>query len=74
MPTFGSPTGAGKILNETIGTCTVTGTFKIGTHLGTHVDAPSHIFIDQLEQGVTVDSLNLSTLIGTKIIFFLKSP
>jgi arylformamidase len=35
----------------------------IGTHSGTHVDAPSHFIID----GITIDSINLEHFLGTAI-------
>lgn len=39
------------------------------THLGTHVDAPSHF----LEHGSSIDQINLSTLIGPCIILDLTN-
>lgn len=36
----------------------------IGTHVGTHVDAPSHVF----EDGKAIESISLSSLIGKCIV------
>lgn len=42
---------------------------SFGSHTGTHVDAPSHI----LENGLTVDKLELKSLMGTAIVFDFSS-
>lgn len=42
---------------------------SFGSHTGTHVDAPSHI----LENGLTVDKLELKNLMGTAIILDFSS-
>jgi arylformamidase len=42
---------------------------SFGSHTGTHVDAPSHI----LENGLTVDKLELKSLMGTAIILDFSS-
>ncbi|KAL3538849.1 hypothetical protein ACH5RR_002215 [Cinchona calisaya] len=68
MPSFDSKKGAGNILNETYGAFTVTGNFRMSTHLGSHVDCPAHIFQEQHERGVTVDSLDLRTLMGPVLV------
>jgi arylformamidase len=42
---------------------------SFGSHTGTHVDAPSHI----LENGLTVDKLELKNLMGTALILNFSS-
>ena len=42
---------------------------SFGSHAGTHVDAPSHI----LENGLTVDKLELKNLMGTALILDFSS-
>ncbi|HET8687501.1 MAG TPA: cyclase family protein, partial [Methanosarcina sp.] len=42
---------------------------SFGSHTGTHVDAPSHI----LENGLTVDKLELKNLMGTALILDFSS-
>lgn len=37
----------------------------VGTHTGTHVDAPPHF----MQNGQTIDQLNLSTLVGPCVVF-----
>ncbi|XP_027063081.1 cyclase-like protein 2 [Coffea arabica] len=69
MPTFGSLLGAKDVIKEFQGKATITGTITVGTHLGTHVDAPSHIFPGLLGQpGFTVDALDLKTLMGSVLV------
>ncbi len=41
----------------------------LGTHLGTHVDAPSHY----LAEGATVEQLSLETLVGPAVVVDLPS-
>ncbi|GJQ48354.1 MAG: hypothetical protein HKUEN01_07400 [Candidatus Kuenenia stuttgartiensis] len=41
---------------------------KIGSHCGTHIDAPSHF----LENGRTIDQLALENLIGEATVFEFK--
>ncbi|XP_039060836.1 cyclase-like protein 2 [Hibiscus syriacus] len=38
--------------------------FKLGTHTGTHVDAPGHFYQKNYEQGFDVTTLSLQTLNG----------
>ncbi|XP_027162170.1 cyclase-like protein 3 [Coffea eugenioides] len=68
MATFGSVTGARNLTTEICGGPYMDGILNIGTHYGTHVDSPSHIFPEQLLHQVTVDSLNLSTLVGPVLV------
>ncbi len=42
---------------------------SIGTHTGTHVDAPSHIF----NNGKTIDELHVSTFTGKAVLLDLSS-
>ena len=41
----------------------------IGTHTGTHVDAPSHF----IERGETIDQINLQTFIGKALLIDLSN-
>ncbi|MFP4654357.1 MAG: cyclase family protein [Methanohalobium sp.] len=42
---------------------------SMGSHTGTHIDAPSHIFKD----GKSVDKLSLDTLVGNAVLLDLSS-
>ena len=42
---------------------------SMGSHTGTHIDAPSHIF----EDGKSVDKLQLDTLVGNAVLLDLSS-
>lgn len=42
---------------------------SMGSHTGTHIDAPSHIF----EDGKSVDKLSLDTLVGNAVLLDLSS-
>ncbi len=42
---------------------------QLGTHSGTHVDAPSHF----LEDGMTIDRISLGNLIGPCVVIDLTS-
>ncbi|KAH9300721.1 hypothetical protein KI387_012304, partial [Taxus chinensis] len=41
---------------------------KMGTHTGTHVDAPGHVFQEYYEAGFDVDSLDLKILNGHALL------
>ena len=41
----------------------------IGTHSGTHIDAPSHFIID----GLTIDMLNLNKFLGAAFVYNLQN-
>lgn len=69
MASFDSNIGAGQVIKENYGRVTVTGTLVMSTHVGTHVDAPSHIFKKLLNRaGFKVDSLDLKTLVGPVLV------
>lgn len=68
IASFDSDEGAGEIINEKYGNHTIVGRLQIGTHLGTHVDAPSHIYKNLLKEGFTADALDLRTLIGPVLV------
>ncbi|KAE8726219.1 Cyclase family protein isoform 1 [Hibiscus syriacus] len=77
LPTFGSTTGLGQFMWLVTGikngsTANVS-EFKLGTHTGTHVEAPSHFFQEYYEQGFDVTSLSLQTLNGNAFNFFISS-
>jgi len=70
MTTFPRPWHRETII-ETMGTISSFGRrtsyISIGTHSGTHVDAPSHFIID----GTSVDKIDLSRFFGTAQVFDL---
>ncbi|MDR4507006.1 MAG: cyclase family protein [Candidatus Brocadiaceae bacterium] len=49
-------------------TCTIS-ELKLGTHCGTHIDAPYHFD----ESGITVDQIPLERLIGIATVFSIKN-
>ena len=42
---------------------------SVGSHTGTHIDAPSHVF----EDGVTVDQIQLDDLVGKALVLDLST-
>lgn len=42
----------------------------MGTHVGTHIDAPKHFF----DEGVSVDQLKIETLIGEAFVVSIDGP
>ncbi|KAK8659764.1 hypothetical protein V6N13_029958 [Hibiscus sabdariffa] len=68
LPTFDSMSGLGHFIwlvsSIKNGSTANVSEFKLGTHTGTHVDAPSHFFQEYYEQGFDVTSLSLQALNG----------
>lgn len=74
MPSYGSKKGLGEILSlvcdQRKGFKTTNSLLTIQVHSGTHVDAPSHAFIEYFTQGIDATTLDLQTLNGEFFIFF----
>ncbi|PPD86798.1 hypothetical protein GOBAR_DD16248 [Gossypium barbadense] len=72
LPTFGSQKGLGQFIwllsSIKNGSTVNVSEFKLGTHTGTHVDAPSHFFQKYYEQGFDVSTLSLQTLNGPALV------
>ena len=72
MPSYGSTKGLGEILtlvcDQRKGYKTTNSLLTIQVHSGTHTDAPSHAFIEYLDQNVDASTLNLQTLNGPAIV------
>jgi arylformamidase len=72
MTTFPQPWHRETII-ETLGTISSFGRrtsyISIGTHSGTHVDAPSHFIVD----GISVDKIDLSRFFGNAQVFDLRN-
>ncbi|KAG4168420.1 hypothetical protein ERO13_A12G022500v2 [Gossypium hirsutum] len=72
LPTFGSQKGLGQFIwllsSIKNGSTVNVSEFKLGTHTGTHVDAPSHFFQKYYEQGFDVSTLSLQTLNGPVLV------
>jgi Putative cyclase len=72
MPTCFSPDGLGQFLwlHESManGSLYNLSELRLIVHLGTHVDAPGHMYQEYFEGGYDIDSLDLEVLNGTLII------
>ncbi|KAK8636454.1 hypothetical protein V6N13_124200 [Hibiscus sabdariffa] len=72
LPTFDSMSGLGQFIwlvsSIKNGSTANVSEFKLGTHTGTHVDAPSHFFQKYYEQGFDVTSLSLQALNGPALV------
>lgn len=68
MPAFASDDGVGQFLwlpkSMKNGSIANNSEMKFGTHTGTHVDAPGHVFQHYFEAGFDVDTLDLAILNG----------
>nr|KJB79378.1 hypothetical protein B456_013G046500 [Gossypium raimondii] len=74
LPTFDSQKGLGHFIwlvsSIKNGSMANISEFKLGTHTGTHVDAPSHFFQKYYEEGFDVSTLSLQTLTGKLSVLF----
>lgn len=74
LPTFDSKNGLGQFIRLVSsiknGSLANESEFKLGTHTGTHVDAPGHFFESYYEKGFDVTTLSLQNLNG-KLLFSL---
>ncbi|KAK5770583.1 Kynurenine formamidase [Gossypium arboreum] len=72
LPTFNSQKGLGHFIwlvsSIKNGSMANESEFKLGTHTGTHVDAPSHFFQKYYEEGFDVSTLSLQTLTGPVLV------
>ncbi|WRX15895.1 Kynurenine formamidase/cyclase-like - like 3 [Theobroma cacao] len=72
LPTFESQKGLGQFIwlvsSIRNGSIANVSQFKLGTHTGTHVDAPSHFFQKYYEEGFDVTTLSLQTLNGPALV------
>ena len=72
LPTFGSKNGLGQFIwllsSIKNGSTANVSEFKLGTHTGTHVDAPSHFFQNYYEKGFDVTTLSLQALNGKLVL------
>ncbi|PPD78054.1 hypothetical protein GOBAR_DD25017 [Gossypium barbadense] len=72
LPTFDSQKGLGHFIwlvsSIKNGSMANISEFKLGTHTGTHVDAPSHFFQKYYEEGFDVSTLSLQTLTGPVLV------
>ncbi|KAL9262317.1 Cyclase-like protein [Drosera capensis] len=72
MPAFDSPDGVGKFLwlpkSMKNGSIANNSEMKMGTHTGTHVDAPGHVFDGYFDDGFDVDTLDLEVLNGPTLL------
>ncbi|KAK8558636.1 hypothetical protein V6N13_098283 [Hibiscus sabdariffa] len=72
LPTFNSTNGLGHFIwlvsSIRNGSLDNASEFKLGTHTGTHVDAPGHFFQKYYEEGFDVTTLSLQTLNGPALV------
>ncbi|GLU09203.1 hypothetical protein SLE2022_260760 [Rubroshorea leprosula] len=72
LPIYGSKNGLGHFIRlvHSIknGSIANESEFKLGTHTGTHVDAPSHFFQKYYDQGFDVTTLSLKVLNGPALV------
>ena len=72
LPTFDSKNGLGQFIRLVSsiknGSLANVSEFKLGTHTGTHVDAPSHFFQNYYEKGFDVTTLSLQALNGKLVL------
>ncbi|OMO63290.1 putative cyclase protein [Corchorus olitorius] len=72
LPIYGSKNGLGKFIwlvsSIKNGSMANESEFKLGTHTGTHVDAPSHFYQNYYEEGFDVSTLSLDVLIGPVLV------
>ncbi|PWA48413.1 hypothetical protein CTI12_AA491270 [Artemisia annua] len=68
MPSWDSEDGVGEIISlprsMKNGSLANNSKMKIETHIGTHVDAPGHVFDRYFDLGFDVDTLDLYVLNG----------
>ncbi|OMO63289.1 putative cyclase protein [Corchorus olitorius] len=72
LPIFNSKNGLGKFIwlvsSIKNGSMANESQFKLGTHTGTHVDAPSHFYQKYYEEGFDVTTLSLEKLNGPALV------
>ncbi|KAJ4716257.1 Kynurenine formamidase [Melia azedarach] len=72
MPAFGKVEGIGQYLWLPVsiknGSRSNNSEMKLGSHTGTHVDAPSHFYDNYLDAGYDVDTLDLEVLNGPALL------
>lgn len=72
MPAFESDEGVGQFLwtpkSMKNGSIANNSEMKLGTHSGTHVDAPGHVFDHYFDAGFDVDTLDLEVLNGPALL------
>ncbi|KAE8667444.1 hypothetical protein F3Y22_tig00112411pilonHSYRG00201 [Hibiscus syriacus] len=72
LPIFNSKNGLGHFIRLVSsiknGSLANESEFKLGTHTGTHVDAPGHFFQKYYEEGFDVTTLSLQTLNGPALV------
>lgn len=68
MPAFMSKRGMPSVVSELYSmrknSSTNNSFLKVAVHSGTHADAPSHVYLKYLDQGVDADAFNLEVLNG----------